>query len=244
MNQLQLYPLRLDPMYLSRLWGGRRLSCLLAAPLSGDEPIDEAWVPGDRDDHQSPVATGPLKSETIGRLMKRYGVAVVFDIQQNSDITFRLFDWEQVDAKNVKPRPFQADQALACIDFEESSFGLIAPRVETTMPVGRDRLFDCEPFRLWLLLGQTLFPVGAAAEPRVLVCIAGSGQVEHRNTHYAAGNGVGLLLPAEAGVRTLLPNLEVTPLGIAVHGSQRIDANAMAQSAEARAHFANSQGWE
>ncbi|HEY5275384.1 MAG TPA: hypothetical protein VIK38_02410, partial [Coriobacteriia bacterium] len=52
-TQTALYPLRFEPIYQYRLWGGRRLADLLAAPLPGDGPIGEAWVLSDRDDHAS-----------------------------------------------------------------------------------------------------------------------------------------------------------------------------------------------
>ncbi|MGD0939722.1 MAG: type I phosphomannose isomerase catalytic subunit [Terracidiphilus sp.] len=331
MNQIPLYPLRFDPIYQYRLWGGRRLSGLLSAPLPGDGPIGEAWVLSDRDDHQSLVANGPLKGQTIARLMEQFreqlmgrltprfrrfplllkfldahemlsvqvhpsdaypdmipagetakteawvvieaereshiyaglkpgttadglrsslvngtladqlvgivprpgdavfipagtvhtlgGGVVVFEVQQNSDVTFRLYDWDHVDAKTGKPRPLQVDQAFACIDFDGSSGGLVAPRIETTMPVERERLFDCEPFRLWRLLGKAPFPVGVTAEPRVLICIGGSGQLEGGNVPYAVGKGDVWLLPAEAGVCEFRPSQEVTLLEIAIHES-------------------------
>ena len=57
----QLYPLRFDPIYQYRLWGGRRLGQLLSTPLPGDGPIGEAWVLSDRTDHQSVVANGSQK---------------------------------------------------------------------------------------------------------------------------------------------------------------------------------------
>ena len=38
-NQIPLYPLRFEPIYQYRLWGGRRLANLLSAPLPGDGPI-------------------------------------------------------------------------------------------------------------------------------------------------------------------------------------------------------------
>ena len=68
MSPIPLYPLRFEPIYQYRLWGGRRLSGLLSATLPGDGPIGEAWVLSDRDDHQSLVANGPLKGQTIGRI--------------------------------------------------------------------------------------------------------------------------------------------------------------------------------
>ena len=61
-SEIPLYPLRLDPIYQYRLWGGRRLACLLSAPLPGDGPIGEAWVLSDRADHQSVITNGQLNS--------------------------------------------------------------------------------------------------------------------------------------------------------------------------------------
>ena len=66
------YPLRFEPLYQYRLWGGRRLAHVLAAPLPGDEPIGEAWLLSDREDHPSVVADGPLKGQTIQQLMQRW----------------------------------------------------------------------------------------------------------------------------------------------------------------------------
>ena len=229
MSQILLYPLRFEPIYQYRLWGGRRLANLLTAPLPGDGPIGEAWILSDRDDHPSRVANGPLKGRTIGQLLEQCpeqllgklagrfrrfplllkfldaremlsvqvhpsdahadllpagetgkteawvvleagpesriyaglkpgttadnlrralangtvadhlacftpkpgdgvflpagtvhslgGDVVVFEVQQNSDVTFRLYDWDHVDAKTGQPRALQVDQALACIDF-------------------------------------------------------------------------------------------------------------------------------
>ena len=66
-----LYPLRFEPIYQYRLWGGRRLAGWLAAPLPGDGPIGEAWLLSDRDDHPSRVAEGPFKGRTITQLIEQ-----------------------------------------------------------------------------------------------------------------------------------------------------------------------------
>jgi mannose-6-phosphate isomerase len=133
------------------------------------------------------------------------GNVVVFEVQQNSDVTFRLFDWNHIDAKTGQPRPLQIDQAFACIDFAGRSGGLVAPEVETTRPVEREKLFDCAPFRLWRLHGKAPFPVGAENEPRVLVCIDGSGNIEYNDISYAVGKGDVWLLPSDAGACTFRP---------------------------------------
>jgi mannose-6-phosphate isomerase len=141
---------------------------------------------------------------------------VVFEVQQNSDVTFRLYDWGRIDPETKEPRPLQVDQAFACIEFGASDSGLVAARVETTTPVERERLFDCPAFLLWRLLGQDPFPVGATAEPRVLVCIDGSGLITHNGTPYAVSKGDIWLLPAETGECAFQPSGEVTLLEIAI----------------------------
>jgi mannose-6-phosphate isomerase len=328
MGKTHLYPLRFEPIYQYRLWGGRRLASLLSASLPGDGPIGEAWVLSDRTDHQSQVANGPLRGQTLGQVIEQFreplmgklssrftrfplllkfldahemlsvqvhpsddsselvpagdtakteawvvieaengshiyaglrpgttasnlrqslddgtvadhlvnivpkpGDAVfipggtvhtlgddvvVFEVQQNSDTTFRLYDWGHVDPETKEPRALQVDEALACIKFGESNSGLTAPRVETTSPVERERLFDCHAFLVWRVLGQDPFTVGATAEPRVLVCIKGSGRIMHNGTPYAVGKGDVWLLPAEAGECAFQPRGEIALLEIAI----------------------------
>jgi mannose-6-phosphate isomerase len=66
-----MYPLRFEPIYQYRLWGGRRLAGLLTEPLP-DGPVGEAWVLSDREHHQSRVADGPLKGRTIAQLLDQF----------------------------------------------------------------------------------------------------------------------------------------------------------------------------
>ena len=328
MSEVCLYPLRFDPIYQYRLWGGRRLSGLLSAPLPGDGPIGEAWVLSDRTDHQSLVANGPLKGQTLRQVMEQYqeqlmgklssrfrrfplllkfldahamlsvqvhpsdahpelipagdtakteawvvieagngsqiyaglkagttagdlrrslatgtianhlvgivpkpgdsvfipagtvhtlgGDVVVFEIQQNSDVTFRLYDWGHVDAKTGQPRPLQIDQALASIDFANRNSSLVTPTVVSTTPVEREKLFDCEHFLLWRLRGESPFNVGAAEIPRVLVCIEGSGWFEGGGSTYGVDKGEVWLLPAVVGAYEFHPKDAVTLLEIAL----------------------------
>ena len=328
MSPIALYPLRFEPIYQYRLWGGRRLAGLLNAPLPGDGPIGEAWLLSDRDDHQSRIADGPLKGRTISQLLDQFpeqvmgklagrfrrfplllkfldaremlsvqvhpadthagllpagetgkteawvvletglksriyaglkpgtteaglrksltngGVAsqlagftpkpgdavflpagtvhalggdiVVFEVQQNSDVTYRLYDWDHIDAKTGELRALQVDQALACVDFAQGIAGLVAPVVERKAPVERERLFHCRNFWLWRMRGESRFSVGSARVPRVLVCIAGSGRVECGEATYAAKEGDVYLLPAALGVCTFQPRGAVNLLEIEI----------------------------
>jgi mannose-6-phosphate isomerase len=144
------------------------------------------------------------------------GGVVVFEVQQNSDVTFRLYDWDHVDAKTGQPRPLQIDQALACVDFSKNAGGLVTPFLVTTTPVVRERLVDCRDFLLWRLRGQLPFTVGAPGIPRVLVCIEGSGWLESDGTAYGINKGEVWLLPAVSGECEFHPNSKVNVLEIAL----------------------------
>jgi mannose-6-phosphate isomerase len=141
---------------------------------------------------------------------------VVFEIQQNSDVTFRLYDWGHVDSKTGKPRELEVDQALACINYKNGSAGLVSPMIEARTPVNRGRLFNCEFFRLWRLQGESPFIVGAAGEPRVLVCLEGAGQLERNGSTYIVVKGEVWLLPAAVGACAFHPHDTVNLLEIAI----------------------------
>jgi mannose-6-phosphate isomerase len=326
-NPLGMYPLRFDPIFQYRLWGGRRLAEVLDAPLPGDGPIGEAWLLSDRSDHASRIADGPMAGRTLGELLaeapeammgtlagrfRRFplllkfldaqemlsvqvhpsdahpellpegesgkteawvvlragprsriyaglkrettasalrgaleggdptdllasfspmtgdavlvqagtvhslgGDVVVFEIQQNSDVTFRLYDWNHVDARTGKPRALQVDQALACVDFAQGPI-LPASPVATEATTTRERLIQCDQFSVWRVRARAPFSVGAAHEPRVLLCIDGEGQIAHEGRLWPARRGEVVLLPAAIGACVFQPNDSVTLLEMAI----------------------------
>ncbi len=144
------------------------------------------------------------------------GDVVVFEVQENSDVTFRLYDWDHIDAKTGHLRPLQVEQAIACVDFEQDAIGPVAPVVERSSPVRRELLFCCEYFGLSRIHGEGQFAVGAAAAPRVLVCIAGEGQLEHAGTDYAVERGDVFLLPAAVGACCCRTSGTITLLDISL----------------------------
>jgi mannose-6-phosphate isomerase len=141
---------------------------------------------------------------------------VVFEVQENSDVTFRLYDWDHIDAKTGRKRPLQVDQAMACIDFAQGAIGPVTPLVETNEPVLRERLFCCPHFGLWRIQSVVTFKVGAMETPRVLVCIAGDGQLEIDGNKYPVGKGDVMLLPAVVGACLCRPHGPMTVLEISL----------------------------
>jgi mannose-6-phosphate isomerase len=144
---------------------------------------------------------------------------VVFEVQQNSDVTFRLFDWNHSDPKTGRRRPLQVDQAMTCIDFAQGASEALIPRVEQTTPVLREKLIQCDQFGVTRISGHTSFVVGAAQIPRVLVCLGGRGELEYAGASYAFGRGDVLLLPAVVGSCPFHPHGVVSLLEVSLPGA-------------------------
>jgi len=336
MSLAALYPLRFQPIYQYRLWGGRRLADVLGEPLPGDCPIGEAWVLSDRADHPSRVVDGPLTGRTIAQLVEEYptqllgqrrqgwrrfplllkfldardvlsvqvhpsdrqpeylpdgetgkteawvvldagphsrvyaglrpgttpdglrravaeatvpscvasfspkpgdavflpagtvhalgGDVVVFEVQQNSDVTFRLYDWDHLDPISGQPRALQVEEALACVDFHQGAVSPATPVVEATAPAQRERLFDCPAFTLWRLSGRSPFTVGLAGAARVVVCLDGTGEIEQGNASFPVRKGDVFVLPSVIGVCAFQPHGDVTVLELALPAAPTNDA--------------------
>lgn len=68
--------------------------------------------------HVLPVTEGDSLFLPSGRVHALGKGLVIFEIQQNSDTTYRVFDWNRVDASG-KPRQLHVEESLKSIDFED-----------------------------------------------------------------------------------------------------------------------------
>lgn len=130
---------------------------------------------------------------------------LIAEIQQASDTTFRLFDWNRVDAEG-NPRQLHIEESLATIDFAR---GPVAPQKPTaTDRAGRQRLVECDKFILdrchvtasEILGGDDRFHLLAVLE----------GEVELAGEKFTAGETC--LIPAAAGQIEAIPAGNVTLL--------------------------------
>lgn len=127
---------------------------------------------------------------------------LIAEIQQASDTTFRLFDWNRTDADG-KPRPLHIDQALTTIDF---SRGPVEPqRPRSTDQAGRQRLVECDYFVLDRCAFHEPFAVGGDDRFHLLAILEGTVELAGVELPLKAGHT--LLLPASAGRRKLIPQV-------------------------------------
>lgn len=77
--------------------------------------------------HRIPVKAGDTMFLPSGRVHAIGDGLVIFEIQQNSDTTYRVFDWNRV-GLDGKPRELHIAQSLASIDFNDFEPKLVASK--------------------------------------------------------------------------------------------------------------------
>lgn len=117
---------------------------------------------------------------------------IVAEIQQSSDCTFRLYDWNRVDA-NGKPRPLHIEQALEVIDFERGPVSFAIPQA-TSMP-GQSKLVDCDRFQLLECKGPGRFPL-PETEFSIVTLPFGSGSIQTSRECIDLVRGDSVLIPS------------------------------------------------
>ena len=77
--------------------------------------------------HRLPVKTGDVMFLPSGRVHAIGPGLVIFEIQQNSDTTYRVFDWNRA-GLDGQPRALHVAESLASIDFNDFEPGLVQSR--------------------------------------------------------------------------------------------------------------------
>jgi len=98
--------------------------------------------------HRMPVHAGDTMFLPSGRVHAIGDGLVIFEIQQNSDTTYRVFDWNR-SGPDGKSRELHVAQSLASIDFGDFEPSLIAQKFSgddkiKVRPLVRDPLFNVE----------------------------------------------------------------------------------------------------
>jgi mannose-6-phosphate isomerase len=118
--------------------------------------------------HRFPVQRGESLFVPSGRIHAIDAGLLILEIQQNSDTTYRVYDWGRV-GLDGKPRTLHVAESLQCIDFNDFE--------PATIPAANHEavLADCDHFRITripLAKGKELkFP--ANEQPRIISVVEG-----------------------------------------------------------------------
>ena len=102
--------------------------------------------------HRIPVKAGDALFLPSGRVHALGAETMIFEIQQNSDTTYRVFDWNRLDAGG-RPRRLHPAESLASIDFGDFEPALLPAAAfpghpGTIRPLVHDKLFQVSLRRL------------------------------------------------------------------------------------------------
>ncbi len=134
---------------------------------------------------------------------------VIAEIQQASDTTFRLFDWNRVDAAG-QPRPLHIEQSLKTINY---AGGPVKPQQPRQISPSRERLVECDKFLLDRLTMSSPAFIGGDDRFHLLAAIEGTVEAAGEAEPTLA-RGDAALLPAAAGRRELRPQGRAVVLDI------------------------------
>jgi mannose-6-phosphate isomerase len=141
---------------------------------------------------------------------------VIFEIQQNSDTTYRVFDWNRV-GLDGKPRDLHIPQSLASIDFNDFEPSLIPREVAgdgpaKLRPLVRDPLFTVEA-------GEVCAGAAWPLQPKRLQIVAlltGQAQVCDGEVSVPISAGQFCLIPACLAQATVRASTAATFLRVEV----------------------------
>jgi mannose-6-phosphate isomerase len=133
---------------------------------------------------------------------------LIFEVQQTSDTTYRLYDWDRVDAKTGRARELHVADGLDCSDFAAGPCDPVTPEAVPFHGGRKEKLVGCGHFTLHRVATDKPVTLGAAGECRAVVVVAGRGDLGGE----AVGFGDVVLLPAEVGACGLVPAGPMTVL--------------------------------
>jgi mannose-6-phosphate isomerase len=146
--------------------------------------------------HCLPVRAGDTLFLPSGRVHALGAGLVLFEIQQNSDTTYRVFDWNRP-GLDGKPRELHVAQALASIDFGDFEpallqAGFIGNATMKCRVLVNDPLFRVDEWQL-AAGDRTALDSGAA---QIIVCLSGRIHVSDSQVPVQLSAGAVCLVPA------------------------------------------------
>lgn len=165
------------------------------------DQFEKALLDGTAADHIHTVRvrTGDAVFLPAGRLHALGAGNLLIEIQQNSDTTYRVFDWNRVDNKG-KQRQLHIDQALQSIDFNDVQPRLLESEGELLL---RHNLFEIQKWNL-----DSPREIAARGQFAIACCLTGS----LRCADVDLTRGEFFLIPAQLQDRQLHPRTDGTSL--------------------------------
>jgi len=164
--------------------------------------------------HRVPVRAGDAMFLPSGRVHAIGAGLVIFEIQQNSDTTYRVFDWNRV-GLDGKPRELHVAQSLASIDFNDFEPATVQGKLtgDTLIqrrPLADDPLFKAETWKLNPGAHDRLTP----KKLQIVAAIRGEVEITSGSTSVTLSAGQFSLIPASLEQTEILAKSEAALLRV------------------------------
>lgn len=104
---MKAYPLKFNPIYKQRIWGGQKLRQVFGKQLPPELKIGESWELADLPEDKSVIANGELAGRTLHSALEEYPKEITGD--ENFPLPFplliKILDAEDVLSVQVHPDP-------------------------------------------------------------------------------------------------------------------------------------------
>ena len=139
---------------------------------------------------------------------------ILTEIQQTSDVTYRIYDWDRLDASG-KPREMHTSLALDAINFGLDSSNLIkkSPEINATIPLAACPYFNTSV----IMLNRPMIKDYSLTDSFVIfICTGSMAIIECFGHSEEIKAGETVLIPASADSVTLIPQGTATLLEVFV----------------------------
>ena len=164
--------------------------------------------------HKIPVQAGDTMFLPSGRVHAIGDGLVIFEIQQNSDTTYRVFDWNRL-GLDGQPRTMHVAQSLASIDFNDFEPKLVETKFAAAGKIQKrtlvqDPLFNVEAWRLNAKDNEPLLP----NKLQIIAVTAGAVEIKSGATTLNLAVGQFGLIPACLAQTEIICNRDASLLHV------------------------------
>ncbi|MCA9117326.1 MAG: class I mannose-6-phosphate isomerase [Planctomycetaceae bacterium] len=182
-----------------------RLYCGLKSGIDREQ-LREAIDSGTVADclHEVPARRGDCLFIPAGTVHAIGGGILLAEVQQSSDLTFRLDDWGRLGADG-QPRPLHIGQSLECIDFARGPVNPVVPEPAAAGAPPVETLVECQYFTIRRHVFTQPAQLPAAASCRILLAIEGQGTLKFGTETDPLERAAVRLIPAACGELQVVP---------------------------------------
>ena len=156
--------------------------------------------------HSFEVTPGECVFIPAGTVHAIGGGILLAEIQQMSNITFRLYDWGWTDATG-RPRELHLEESLACTNFECGPVKPVEPQRSEHRSGVTDELVNCPYFVMRRHILERDFKLPQQDRFHILLSVKGNGDIKCEDTAMRFALGRTVLVPAAS------PDIAIHPIG-------------------------------